>query len=112
MQQYEASKTKSIRPSEVSLETQTLLALTYQNEYRTLYHISIDFEIYESFASRIFHKIASILIKSGQFDLPKKLPWNHVNHINWSVIIVDATKIPVERQKKQGDYCSGKTNMP
>jgi hypothetical protein len=40
MQQHEAQKTKSGRPSALSLEEQILLALTYWREYRTLYHIS------------------------------------------------------------------------
>ena len=42
MQEHEASKTKSGRPSVLSLKAQILLALTYWREYRTLYHISMD----------------------------------------------------------------------
>ena len=36
LQQHEAHKTKSGRPSALSLEEQILLALTYWHEYRTL----------------------------------------------------------------------------
>lgn len=36
MQEHEASKTKSGRPSVLSLKEQILLALTYWREYRTL----------------------------------------------------------------------------
>ena len=100
MQKYEAAKTKSGRPSELSLEAQILLALTYWREYRTLYHIGIDFGIHESSASRMVHKVEDILIKSGQFDLPKKLPRGDVDDINWSAVIVDATETPIERPKK------------
>ncbi|SNT70150.1 helix-turn-helix domain-containing protein [Psychrobacter sp. LV10R520-6] len=74
MQQHEAAKTKSGRPSELRLEAQLLLALTYWREYRTLYHIGMDFGIHESSASHMVRKVEDILIKSGQFDLPKKLP--------------------------------------
>ncbi|WP_182407291.1 transposase family protein [Psychrobacter sp. GP33] len=63
MQQHEAQKTKSGRPSALSLEEQILLALTYWREYRTLYHISMDFGIHESSASRIIRKVEDILIR-------------------------------------------------
>ena len=100
MQQYEAQKTKSGWPSSLSLEEQILLALTYCREYRTLYHISMDFSIHELSASRIIRKVEDILIDSGRFELPKKLPSRVDDDINWSVVIVDATETPIERPKK------------
>ena len=100
MQQCEAQKTKSGRPSVLSLEEQILLALTYWREYWTLYHISMDFGIHESSASRIIRKVEDILIDSGKFELPKKLPSRVDDDINWTVVIVDATEIPIERPKK------------
>lgn len=100
MQQFEAQKTKSGRPSVLSLEEQILLALTYWREYRTLYHIGMDFNVHESSASRIIHKVEDILIDSGKFELPKKLPSRVDDDINWSVVIVDATETPIERPKK------------
>jgi hypothetical protein len=100
MQQHEAAKTKSGRPSELRLEAQLLLALTYWREYRTLYHIGMDFGIHESSASRMVRKVEDILIKSGRFDLPRKLPRGDVDDINWSAVIVDATETPIERPKK------------
>ena len=100
IQQHQAQKTKSGRPSALSLEEQILLVLTYWREYRTLYHISLDFGIHESSASRIIHKIEKILIDSSKFELPKKLPSRVDDDINWSVLIVDATETPIERTKK------------
>ena len=100
MQQYEATKTKSGRPSALSLEEQIVLSLTYWREYRTLYHISMDFGIHESSASRIIRKVEDILVDSGKFELPKKLPSKVDDDINWSVVIVDATETPIERPKK------------
>ena len=100
MQQYEAAKTKSGRPSALSLEEQILLSLTYWREYRTLYHISMDFGIHESSVSRIIRKVEDVLIDSGKFELPKKLPSRVDDDINWSVVIVDATETPIERPKK------------
>ena len=103
MQQYEAAKTKSGRPSALSLEEQILLSLIYWREYRTLYHISMDFGIYESSVIRIIRiirKVEDVLIDSGKFELPKKLPSRVDDDINWSVVIVDATETPIERPKK------------
>ncbi|MCG3810303.1 transposase family protein [Psychrobacter sp. Ps4] len=100
MQQHEATKRKSGRPSDLSLESQILLALTYWREYRTLYHIGMDFGIHESSASRIVHKVENVLISSGQFDLPRKLPRGEPDDTNWSAVIIDATETPIERPKK------------
>ncbi|WP_300393134.1 transposase family protein, partial [uncultured Psychrobacter sp.] len=66
----------------------------------TLYHISMDFGIHESSASRIIRKVEDILIDSGKFELPKKLPSRVDEDTNWSVVIVDATETPIERPKK------------
>ena len=100
MQQHEATKRKSGRPSDLSLESQILLALIYWREYRTLYHIGMDFGIHESSASRIVHKVENVLISSGQFDLPRKLPRGEPDDTNWSAVIIDATETPIERPKK------------
>ena len=100
MQKHEVSKTKSGRPSALSLEEQILLALTYWREYRTLYHISMDFGIHESSVSRIIRKVEDILMGSGKFELPKKLPCRVDDDINWRVVIVDATETPIEHPKK------------
>lgn len=100
MQEYEASETKSGRSSELTLKAQILLALTYWRECRTLHHIGISFSVHESSASRIVRKVESILIHSARFELPRKLPHVESYYINWSAVIIDATKTPVERPKK------------
>lgn len=74
MQEHEAPKRKSGRPSYLSLETQILLAQTYWREYRTLYYIGMDFSVHEYSASRIAKKVRDVLIALGKFDLPRKLP--------------------------------------
>ncbi|MGP5174351.1 helix-turn-helix domain-containing protein [Psychrobacter immobilis] len=61
MQEHEVSKTKSGRPSDLSLEAHILLALIYWREYRTLYHIGMDFSVHESSASRIVRKVENSL---------------------------------------------------
>ena len=112
--QHEAQKTKSGKPSALSLEEQILLALTYWREYRTLYHISIDFGIHESSASRIIRKVEKILVDSGKFELLKKLPNRVDDNINWSVVIVDATETRIERPKRAKETTTAvrKNNTP
>ena len=114
MQQHEAQKTKSGRPSALSLEAQILLALTYWREYRTLYHIGMDFGIHESSASRIIRKVEDILIDSGKFKLPKNLPSRVDEDIDWTVVIVDATETPIERPKKTKETTTAarRNNIP
>ncbi|TEU28568.1 transposase family protein [Alkanindiges illinoisensis] len=100
MQDHEASRTKSGRPGDLGLEAQILRALTYWREYRTLYHIGMDFNSHESCASGIVKKVEEVLINSGKFDLPRKLPHGKPDDLNWSAVIIDATETPIERPKK------------
>ena len=60
----------------------------------------MDFGIHESSASRIVHKVEDILVKSGHFDLLKRLPRGDVDDINWLAVIIDATETPIEHLKK------------
>lgn len=84
----------------IFLEAQILLSLAYWREYRTLYHIGMDFIIHESSASRIVRKVEDVLIHSARFDLPRKLLHGKPEDINWSAVIIDATETPIERPKK------------
>jgi len=46
--------------------------LEYYREYRTLYHMGIDYGISEGHASKVVRDVESVLIKSGKFSLPSK----------------------------------------
>ncbi|MDU7564223.1 MAG: hypothetical protein E7K63_17700 [Acinetobacter baumannii] len=50
-------------------------------------------------ASRIVCHVEDYLIKSNLFNLPKHLLKGE--GIEWNVVIVDATSIPIQRPKKQ-----------
>ena len=52
----------------------------------------------EPSASRIVRHVEDFLIKSNLFNLPKHLPEGE--GIDWNVVIVDATEIPIQRPKK------------
>lgn len=87
------------RPFKLSFEDQILLTLMYYREYRTMFHIAIEYGISEASVSRTIDKIESIINKIKQFQLPGKDRLNGTNH-SFEVVIVDATESPIERPKK------------
>ncbi len=90
----------------LSLEDQVLFCLSYCREYRTLFHVAISYGVSEPTASRIVGHVEDRLIKSNLFNLPKNLPEGE--GVDWNVVIVDATEIPIQRPKKQKKSYSGK----
>ena len=86
------------RPPKLSLEDQVLLCLSYWREYRTLFHVATSYGVSEPTASRIVRHVEDCLIKSNLFNLPKNLPEGE--GIDWNVVIVDATEIPIQKSKK------------
>ena len=80
-------------------EDRVLFMLEYYREYRTLYHIGIDYGISEGQASKLVRDVESVLIKSGKFSLPsKRALYDTDNEIEF--VIIDATESPINRPKK------------
>lgn len=87
------------RKSKLSTEDQILMTLEYLREYRTQFHIGVDYNLNETTVLRTIKKIENILIKNRKFHLPKKK--NLVLSENkFEVVLVDATETPIERPKK------------
>lgn len=86
------------RNSDLSIQDQVLLTLSYWREYRTMFHLGQDYGIHESNVSRTIQKIEDILIKSGKFSLPSKRRLLEENELNYT--IVDVTEMLIERPKK------------
>ena len=86
------------RKSNLSIEDQLLLTLSFWREYRTLFHLGRDWKLHESNVSRLVRRIEDILIKSGRFALPgkKRLPADE----SVKYTIVDVTEREIERPKK------------
>ncbi len=87
------------RPFKLSFEDQILLTLMYYREYRTMFHIAVEYGISEASVSRTIDKIESIINKIKQFQLPGKERLSGTNH-SFEVVIIDATESPIERPKK------------
>lgn len=99
VENQEKFKTKTGRPSKLSLENQVLMTLEYLREYRTYFHIAQSWGVNESTAYRIIRKIENILIRSPEFSLPGKKQLLKSNH-ELEVIVIDVTETPIERPKK------------
>lgn len=95
----EAAKKKRGRPPDLSLEEQLLLALQFWREYRTLYHLAMEWQVGENTVCRTIKRVENTLIKSGAFALPARPKVGGAEQ-EWSVVIVDVTEHPVERPKK------------
>ena len=87
------------RPFKLSFEDQILVTLMYYREYRTMFHIAVEYGISEASVCRTISKIESIISKMKQFQLPGKEKLASSNH-SYEVVIIDATESPIERPKK------------
>ena len=80
-------------------EDRVLFMLEYYREYRTLYHMGIDYGISEGQASKVVRDVERVLIKSGKFSLPsKRVLYEADSEIEF--VIIDATESPIQRPKK------------
>ena len=92
----EAAKKKRGRPPDLSLEQQLLLTLQFWREYRTQYHLAMEWRVAENTVRRTIERVENTLVKSGKFALPAR-PKSGGAEQEWSVVIVDVTERPVER---------------
>ena len=83
----------------LSVENQLLLTLQYWREYRTQFHIGLDFGVSEATVCRIINRVETVLVKSGRFALPGK---RHLldPEADESVVVIDVTEVAIERPKK------------
>jgi len=103
-----ASHKKPGRPPELIIEDQVLVVLQYWREYRTYYHIGLDFGIAESTVCRLVHQIENILIKSRKFSLPGKKKLLEPSGLE-DLVVMDVMESPIERpQRGQKAFYSGK----
>ncbi len=86
------------RKSNLSIENQVLLTVSFWREYRTLFHLGRDWDLHESNVSRLVRRVEDILIKSGKFSLPGKKRLLADDSIKYTII--DVTEREIERPKK------------
>lgn len=91
-------KAKGGRPNQLRMEDRLLLTLSYWREYRTYFHIAVDFKVSEATCFRTVRWVENCLVKSGQFALPGRKSLQ--NMTEQDVALIDATESPIERPKK------------
>lgn len=99
LQRREVAKTKRGRPADLSLEEQLLLALQFWREYRTYYHLAMEWRVAENTVCRTIRRVEDALVKSGAFTLPGRKRLAGAAQ-SWSVVVLDVAEHPVERPKK------------
>ncbi len=84
------------------------MVIQYWREYRTYYHIGLDWGLSESAVCRAVIKIENILISSRKFSLPGKKELLKMSSQS-DLVVMDVTESPIERPKKsQKKFFSGK----
>lgn len=101
-------KKKLGRRPKLIVEDQLLMVLQYWREYRTYYHIGLDWGLSESAVCRTVYKIENILISSRKFSLPGKKELLKVSPHS-DLVVMDVMESPIEKpQKRQKRFFSGK----
>ena len=72
--------------------------LSYYRDYRTMENIAFEYGVAKSTVCECVKWVENILIKSGEFSLPKKREL--VRDTEIEVVLVDATECEIERPKK------------
>jgi hypothetical protein len=94
-----AKKARGGRASRLCLEDRLLMALEYNREYRTYFHVGQNYGVSESAAYKIIRWVEDTLIKDKRFALPGKKALLK-SDVQYEVVLVDAAESPVERPKK------------
>jgi hypothetical protein len=87
------------RPRELPLADHLMVTMLYWREYRTQFHMGVEFGVSESTISRIVRKVEDVLAASGEFRLPGKKALKG-GGVEIEAVLVDVTETPVERPKK------------
>jgi len=96
---HRAKKSRGGRPNSIEISQMLLMTLEYMREYRTYFHIGVNYGISESYAYKTIKWVEDTLIKDGTFSLPgRKELLKSDNEIE--VILIDATESPIQRPKK------------
>jgi hypothetical protein len=92
-------KKKQGRTNVLSIPNQLILLLEYYREYRTFFHLGLDYGLNESNVQRNIEKIEGILLKSGYFRLSGKRALSVSKDID--SVRIDVTECRVQRPKKK-----------
>jgi hypothetical protein len=92
-------KQRGGRPNKLCIEDMLLMSLEYWREYRTYFHIGVDYGLSESNTYQTIRWVENILVKDGTFSLPGKEALLE-NDAEYEVVLKDVTESPIERPKR------------
>jgi hypothetical protein len=90
-------KVRGGRPNHLSLENRLLMTLCYWREYRTYFHIGVDFNVSESACFRNIAWVEKCLVASKVFALPGRSSLQNAENAE---ILIDVSESPIERPQK------------
>ena len=96
---HKQKKIKGGRPNKLSMEDMLLMALEYWREYRTYFHIGLDYGLSESNTYQTIRWVENVLIKDGTFSLPGKKALLSED-AEYEIVLKDVTESPIERPKR------------
>jgi len=96
---HKLKKQKGGRPNKLSIEDMLLMALEYWREYRSYFHIGVDYGLSESNTFQTIRWVENVLIKDGTFSLPGKKALLEET-AEYEVVLQDVTESPIERPKR------------
>ncbi len=101
-------KKKPGRRPKLIIEDQVLMVIQYWREYRTYYHIGLDWGLSESAVCRTVYKIENVLISSRKFSLPGKKELLKMSSQE-DLVVMDVMESPIEKPTRgQKKFFSGK----
>jgi len=98
-EEFEQLHKQGGRPPKLSLLDRLVITLGYYREYRTMAHISFDYNVSKSRISDVVKWVEDTLLKDGTFSLPSKRELLKPD-TEIEIVIVDATEQETERPKK------------
>ncbi len=102
------NKKKPGRRPKLVIEDQVLMVIQYWREYRTYYHIGLDWGLSESAVCRTVYKIENVLISSRKFSLPGKKELLKMSSQE-DLVVMDVMESPIEKPTRgQKKFFSGK----
>ncbi len=96
---HERKKARGGRPNKLKIEDMLMMALEYWREYRTYFHIGLDYGLSESNTYQTIKWVENVLVKNGAFSLPGKKALL-TKDTDYEVVLIDVTETPVERSKR------------
>jgi hypothetical protein len=87
------------KPSRMPLEDLLLMALEYNREYRTYFHVAQNYDVSEGYAYKVIRWVEDTLIRDKRFALPGRKELLK-SDVAYEVVLVDVSESPVERPKK------------